>query len=75
MEISRIALTGMERAEGQLRQTADRLARVGSIEAADEVHFSAKMVALMHARTAFAASARAARTGDEIEKIAIDLLG
>lgn len=75
MEISRIALTGMERAEGQLRRTADRLAQAGNVEAADEVNFSAEMVALMHARTAFTAAARAARTGDEIEKIAIELLG
>lgn len=75
MEISRVALTGMSRSEEQLRRTAERLAQAGNVEAADDVNFSAEMAALMHARNAFAAAARVARTGDEIEKITIDLLG
>ena len=72
MEISAAALSGMHRAEARLEATAQRLARVS--DPADTVDLSAEMVALLEARNDFAVNAKVLKTGDEIERVLLDVL-
>jgi flagellar hook-associated protein FlgK len=74
VEISAIALGGMNQAQTRLEGTANRLAKAADPAAADTVDLSAEMVALMEARNAFAVNAKVAATGDELQKSVIDLL-
>ncbi|MBI1792435.1 MAG: flagellar protein [Acidobacteria bacterium] len=64
MEILNLALEGMHRAEQSLEKTAARIARLPlTVDAPpqDQVDLSAEAIALLEARNAFAANARAAR--------------
>ncbi len=79
MELSAIALQGMERAQAQLERSAERLSRAGRPPSdgvpADTVDLSAEMVGLLSARNAFAAMTRVLKTTDDMERHVIDLLG
>ncbi len=75
MELSAIALQGMERAQGRLEDSAARLARLGTADyGGDTVDLSREAVEMLAARNDFAANARVAGAGAEMEKKLIDLL-
>jgi flagellar hook protein FlgE len=78
MDLSAIALQGLEEGQVQLEQAAIRLASAGaeSPDAAslDTVDLSAEMVALMSAKTQFSANLGTLKTADQIQKNAIDLM-
>ena len=77
MDVTGIALGGMQTAQGMLEKTADRLANVGAITAegtGDTVDLSAEMVSLMTARQQFEANAAAFRTADEMQKNLVNML-
>jgi flagellar basal body rod protein FlgG len=59
MQISAIALAGMNTAQARLEHTATRIAHVSEPE--DRVDLSAEMVALMESRDDFAANAKVAK--------------
>ena len=71
MEITAIALSGMDAAQERFERVAERTAR----PAEDSVDLSAEAVKMMEARNAFQANARVAQTGDEMERTALDILG
>ena len=78
MDLSAIALQGLERGQAQLEQAAARLAGAGaeSPDGAnlDTVELSAEIVALMSAKTQFSANLSTLKTADQIQKSAIDLM-
>lgn len=77
VEISNIALDGMNRAASALDKTATRIARMPlSAEAppADSVDLSQDMVDLLAARRSFEANVKTARTGDELTRTLLDML-
>ena len=78
MEISNLALGGMNRAVESLNKAAGAIARAPlSAEAAqgDTVDLSEQMVALMVARQSFEANLKAAKTGDQMTQAVLDVLG
>jgi len=78
MDISAIALQGLQQAEAQLDQAATSIASFGaaSPEGAglDTVDLSAEVVALLSARTQSAANLSTLKTADEMQKAVIDLM-
>jgi flagellar hook protein FlgE len=72
MEISAVALQGLERAQERLAATAQRLARAA--DPADTVDLAAETVALLESRHAFAVNARVLKTADQMQQSLIDLL-
>jgi hypothetical protein len=75
MELSAIALRGMEQAQGRVEDSAARLARTGAADyGGDTVDLSSEVVQLLAARNDFAANARVAETAGEMERKVIDLL-
>ena len=78
MDLSAIALQGLEQAQGQLEQAATRIASVGatSLDGAslDTVDLSAGMVALMTARADFSANLATLKAADQVSKSVIDLI-
>ncbi len=79
MDISAIALQGLQQADAQLEQAATRIASAGIASAnganLDTVDLSAEVVALISARDLSAVNLSTLKTGDEIQKTAIDLMG
>lgn len=73
MQVSAIALGGMEQAAARLDRTATRLAKVA--DPTDTVDLSAEMVALMQARNDFAVNAKVLKTADEMSKTLVEMLG
>ena len=67
-------LAGMQKAEASLNRTAARIATAADPQS-DAVDLSAEAVAMMTARTAFAANAQVARTELELTRNLVDLLG
>jgi len=77
MDLSAIALQGLEQGQVQLDKTAARLAGAGVVSPdgtnLDTVDLSAEMVALMSAKTQFSASLSILKTADEIQKNTLDV--
>ena len=73
MEISAIALSGMNQAQTRLEGVAKRLARVS--DSADTIDLSTEMVALLEARNAYATNAKVLKTADEMHGSLLDVLG
>ena len=78
MELSAIALRGLEDARNRVERSAERLARVGTTTAegtpVNSVDLTREMVALLAARNDFAAGIRLLQTADELQRGLIDLL-
>jgi flagellar hook protein FlgE len=78
MDVTGIALGGLEAAQSALETSAKRLAGVGTTSAdgtVDGVDLSTEMVALLSARQQFQVNARVIHTADEMQKSLVDLLG
>ena len=78
MDLSAIALQGLEQGQAQLEQAAARLAGAGAESpdgaSLDTVELSAEIVALMSAKTQFSANLSTLKTADQIQKNAINLI-
>jgi len=78
MDLSAIALQGLQQSEAQLDRAAVNLASFGgsSVNGAgvDTVDLSAEAVALTSAQTRAEFSIKTLKTADEIQKTAIDLI-
>jgi len=78
MDLSAIALQGLEQGQVQLDQAAARLAGAGAASAdgtsLDTVDLSAEMVALMSAKNQFSASLSILKTAGEIQKAMLDVM-
>jgi len=78
MDISAIALQGLQQAEAQLDQAATSIASFGaaSPEGAglDTVDLSAEVVALLSAKNQSAANLGTLKVADEMQKAVIDLI-
>ena len=77
MDISAIAIQGLNQADAQLQQAATAIASAGTQSAAgsnlDTVDLATEMVALLSARTLFAANLATLSVASEIQKSTIDL--
>jgi flagellar basal body rod protein FlgC len=76
MDISAIALQGVEQAQVQMQTAVSNLAGAAPADGAnlDTVTLSAEMVALMSAKTQFAASVATLKTADQVQQSAINLM-
>jgi len=77
MDLSAIALQGMEQAQVHLENASTRLAGAGASPGGanlDIVDLSAEMVALMSAKTDFSINLTVLKTVNQIQKDAIDLM-
>jgi flagellar hook protein FlgE len=77
MDLSAIALQGMEQAQVQLENAATRLASAGSSPSGanlDIVDLSAEMVALMSAKNNFSVNLSVLKTASQIEKQVTDVM-
>jgi hypothetical protein len=77
VDISAIAVQGLDQAQAQLETAATRLASAGvSPDGSnlDTVDLSAGIVALMSAKNNFLVNATVLKTANEIQKTAIDLM-
>ncbi len=72
MEISAIALEGLEKAGASLDRTAKRIA--AAVDPEDSVDLSAEAVALMQARNDYLINLKTAKTGDEMGRALLDIL-
>jgi len=77
MDISAIALQGLDQASAQLDAAAAQIASAGAASPdganLDTVDLSTQMVALMSAQTLFAANLATLKTADQMGKSLIDL--
>jgi len=75
MDISSIALQGLEQADAQLNTAAARIAGAASTGGAgpDTVSLSEEMVALMSAKTAASANIATLKTADQMQQNLIDI--
>jgi flagellar hook protein FlgE len=77
MDLSAIALQGLQQAEVQLNDATAKLASAGGTDAnpgnVDVVDLSAEMVALTSAQTLFSVNLATLKTADQIEQSVIDL--
>jgi hypothetical protein len=77
MDLSAIALRGLQQAEGRLEQAATRIALGASSPdglTLDTVDLSAQMVALLSAKELASVNLQTLRTADEVAKNVIDML-
>jgi hypothetical protein len=75
MDISAIALDGLQRADAQLNQTAARIASFGTEAGQDDsVDLSAEMVALITIKNQTSVDVAALKTGEDIQKTLLDIL-
>ena len=78
MDLSAIALQGLDQAQVQLQNAATRLAGAGADSpdgaGLDTVDLSAEIVALMSAQNQYSANLSTLKTADQIQKNAIDLM-
>ena len=78
MDLSAIALQGLEQGQVQLENAATRLAGAGAESpdgaSLDTVDLSAEVVALMSAKTQFSANLSTLKTANQIQKNAIDVM-
>jgi flagellar hook protein FlgE len=72
MDISAIALQGLDQASAQLEAAAAQIASAGAASPdganLDTVNLSTQMVALMSAQTLFAANLATLKTSDQMQK-------
>jgi flagellar hook protein FlgE len=77
MDISAIALQGLDQASAQLDAAAAQIASAGAASPdgsnPDVVNLSAEMVALMLAQNSFSANLATLQTADQVQKNLIDL--
>ena len=74
------SLLGLSRAETQLNTTADRIAKsplsdTSNPQPGDSVDLSAEMVALIQSRQNYDANLATLRTGDEMQKTLLNMIG
>lgn len=78
MDISAVALQGLDQASAQLDSAATQIASMGagSPDGAnlDVVSLSEEMVALMSAKTLFSANLSTLKTADQVQQSTIDLM-
>jgi hypothetical protein len=78
MDLSAIALQGLQQAEGQLEHVATRIASFGAGSPdgllLDTVDLSAEMLALLSAKELASVNLQTLRTAEEIAKNVIDML-
>lgn len=78
MDISAIALRGLDQAQSKLETAASRLAPAGAFSSTgtpfDSVDLSQEAVALLSARNEFATNIKLLHTADDLAQWAIDLL-
>lgn len=77
MQIFASALQGLNTAETQLNQTADRISRAavtGNGPASDSVDLSTNMVNLLTAKEDYAANLKSLEAGNEMAKHTFDIL-
>ena len=79
MDVSSIALQGLQQAENQLDAAAAGIAREGTGSSnagnVDVVDFSSEMVALMSAQILYEANLATLRTADQVEQNLVNLTG
>jgi flagellar hook protein FlgE len=79
VDISSIAVQGLQQAQFQLDNSAQRLAGIGSVTpdgaGADTVDLSAAAVSIVSARNQFAANVNVLKIADDMQKSLINLLG
>ena len=79
VEISSIALHGLEQAQGRVEQSAGRLASVGAGSSeempVDSADISQEVVALLAAKNAFAANLGVLKVANEMQGLVLDLWG
>jgi len=77
MDVSSIALQGMEQAEAQLEASASAIAQAGISSAdganLDVVDLSSEMVAMMSARNQFELNVSTLKTANEAQKSLLDV--
>ncbi|HTR25712.1 MAG TPA: flagellar basal body rod C-terminal domain-containing protein [Terriglobales bacterium] len=78
MDLSAIALQGLQQADAQLEAAVTKVASAVDPSAdgayVDTVSLSAAMVAMLSAKDQFSADASLVRTADELQKTTIDLM-
>jgi flagellar basal body rod protein FlgG len=78
MDLSAIALQGVQQADAQLEQAASRIASDGASSTAganlDVADLSSEMVALISAQDQFSVNVSTLKTAGEIQKNLIDLM-
>ena len=79
MDISAIALQGLEQANVQLDNAAVNLANAAALSRdgsnVDVVDISAEMVGLLSAKNQFSVAAATMKVANEVQKSAVDLIG
>ncbi|MCU1238233.1 MAG: hypothetical protein JWP63_6200 [Candidatus Solibacter sp.] len=74
MQITGIALSGMQQASSTLEKAAGKIAKATDPAAVDQIDLSSEMVALLDARNQFQTNARVIQTGDDMQKTMLNLL-
>ena len=78
MDLSAIALQGLQQADAQLNTAAARIASFGALSPdganLDSVDLSAQVIALLSAKNQFSANLATLKTSDEIQKNLIDIM-
>ena len=72
MDVTSVALRGMQDAQSTLQKTANQIASV-SPENSDSVDLSSQMVAMLAARNQFQTDVRVVKTADDMQKKVLDL--
>ncbi len=77
MDVSSIALQGLQQANTQLEAAATAIANAGSDSSStgnvDVVDLGAEMVALMSAQNSFAVNLATLKTADQMQKTLVDI--
>ena len=74
MDISAIALGGLNQAQTNFETAARRIASVGSGAPEDSVDLTSSIVSLIQAKNDFAANLKTVKVADEMQRTALDLL-
>ncbi|HVM92756.1 MAG TPA: hypothetical protein VMT67_08100 [Terriglobales bacterium] len=78
MDISAIALQGLQQADAQLQTAAVQIASASAVTpdgtGIDTVTLSAEMVALMSAKNQVAINAEVMKTADELQQTTLDVM-
>lgn len=78
MDLSAIALQGLQQADAQLESAAGKIASFGASSPSganlDVVDLSAAVVALLSAKNSYSANLGTVKVANEIQKTSIDLL-
>jgi len=72
MEISAIALAGMNAAQARLEHTPTRIAHVS--EPADRIDLSTELAALMESHNDFAINVKVLKTADQMQQSVLDIV-